>query len=95
MRSAWTATPRTQPDVVAKRTATGVSVYVSWNGATTVARWQVLAKTATSAMKPVATAARRGFETRIDVAGSATAVAVRALDSRGRVLATSRNVPIP
>ena len=42
-RFPWSATPTTRPAVAARRTAPGsVAVYASWNGATTVRRWQVL-----------------------------------------------------
>jgi hypothetical protein len=55
-------------------------VYVSWNGASTVARWQVL-----RGGKVIASAPWRGFETRLDV-GSGGPFEVRALDATGRVL---------
>ena len=79
----WSAAPKTHPAVVVKSTSTGRrSVYVSWNGATTVARWQVL-----SSGKVPATAQWRGFETRLDVAGGGGPLVVRALSSGGKVLA--------
>ena len=71
-------------------TRQAVAVYASWNGATTVARWQVLAGADAGSLRPVGTPARRtDFETRIDVPSSAPAFAVRALDAQGHVLATS------
>jgi hypothetical protein len=76
-RFPWHATPATKPVAVVRAGA----VYVSWNGATDVARWQVLA-----AGSVVATAPRSGFETRIALTGGADTV--RALDAKGRVLAT-------
>jgi hypothetical protein len=89
----WSAKPRTRPVAAARRTGpTSVSVYASWNGATAVRRWQVLAGPSAGSLKPVKTAGKAGFETRIDVSGSATQFAVRALDSRGHVLATSSPV---
>jgi hypothetical protein len=92
----WSAAPRTKPDVAVRRTGpAAVSVYASWNGATGVARWQVLAGQAGAALSPAVTAARQGFETRIDVSGTATDFAVRALDSKGRVLANSARVTAP
>jgi len=92
----WSATPRTRPDVVAQRTGpAAVSVYASWNGATAVRRWRVLAGRSGARLRAVASAARRSFETRIDVSGSATRFAVRALGAHGRVLASSRTVTAP
>ena len=93
-RFPWQATPTTRPDVAAKRTsASSVSVYASWNGATDVARWQVLAGSNPSSLHPVSTAARQGFETRIDVSGSASTFEVRALSRSGRILSASAAVP--
>jgi hypothetical protein len=84
----WHATPTTRPALTVKRTSGGhVSLYATWNGATTVARWQVLA-----AGKPVATVSDRSFETRIDLGSSASTFAVRALSSSGKVLARSPEV---
>jgi hypothetical protein len=79
-RFPWRATPRTRPDVVVQNGA----VYVSWNGATDVARWQVLAGGSV-----VASARKTGFETRIALPSSASTVTVRALNAKGHVLATS------
>jgi hypothetical protein len=87
----WSTTPTTKPAVAAQRVgASTVAVYASWNGATTVARWQVLAGADAGSLRPVGTPARRtDFETRIAVPSSAPAFAVRALDAHGHVLATS------
>lgn len=87
IRAAWHATPTTRPDVTARRdAATGtVSVTVSWNGATEVARWQVLVDGGTA---PAATSARAGFETTLTVPGASTVV-VRALDAQGKVIGSS------
>ena len=92
-RFPWKATPRTRPDVAARRSGpTAVSVYASWNGATDVVRWQVLAGQSATSLAPVSSAARSDFETRIDVTSAATTFAVRALGAKGRVLATSAPV---
>ncbi len=89
-RFPWSATPKTRPTAAAQRAGDGtVSVYASWNGATTVARWQVLAGTSATALSPLSTAPAGGFETRLSVRSSATLFAVRALSASGRVLATS------
>ncbi len=88
----WTATPDTRPSVSVKRiSATRVSVYASWNGASAVARWQVLAGASPARLRPVGSARDRAFETAIGV-GCATTFAVRAISARGRVLARSEPV---
>jgi hypothetical protein len=93
-RFGWSATPHTRPVAVAKRTGAGsVSVYVSWNGATAVRKWQVMAGSGAGSLGPVTTASKNGFETRIDVQSSATTFAVRALGAKGKVLSTSAAVP--
>ncbi len=61
---------------------TGSTVAVSWNGATNVASWRVLAGASASALAPVASAAKAGFQTTISVPASAAYVAVQALDGR-------------
>lgn len=93
IRAAWHARPTTRPDVAARRDpATGVvRVTASWNGATEVARWQVLTDGATA---PAATAARAGFETTLTLPGGASSVVVRALDGQGKVLGSSAAVPV-
>jgi hypothetical protein len=75
-RFPWRATPRTRPIAVARDGA----VYASWNGATEIARWQVVGGPS---------APRSGFETRIPVSGAGP-FTVRALNARGRVLGTGR-----
>jgi arylsulfotransferase ASST len=70
----WSGQPATPPAVAAIAAPGahgGVTVYVSWNGATEVASWNVFAGTAPTSMKPVASAAKAGFETAIALARSA------------------------
>jgi hypothetical protein len=66
------------------------TVYVSWNGATAVRSWRVLAGTGTDHLATVAKAARSGFETAIGVSGPYTSFQVQALDQNGRVIGTSK-----
>jgi Arylsulfotransferase (ASST) len=95
-RYPWTATPNTLPAIAAVRESpTQVNVFASWNGATTVASWQVLAGASPSSLTPVAPVPWSGFETQIAVPGSATTFEVRALNSKGMVLATSEPVSAP
>lgn len=90
-RFPWSATPATPPSA----SATGgrkPTVFASWNGATAVASWRVLGGASASALKAVATAGRRGFETAIGLGSAQPFVAVQALDSAGHVLGTSATV---
>jgi hypothetical protein len=92
-RSPWRAHPSSAPGIAVsagKRQA--VTVYASWNGATDVARWQVLAGSSKQNLVAVDTAAKSGFETAIHAKASGRYFAVRALASSGRVLGTSRMI---
>ena len=93
-RFPWTGTPKTPPAVAARRTGpASVSVFASWNGDTEVAKWRILAEGADGSLRPVATARRSGFETRVDLNTTARAFAVRALDSSGRTIGHSGVIP--
>ena len=60
------AQPKGRPATEVLRNADGsLTLYVSWNGSTQVARWRLVAGKTTAAMKPVATVRRTGFETAI------------------------------
>ena len=70
------------------------TVYASWNGATLVASWRVLAGAAAHSLRPVAQAPRSGFETAIALpAGTAGRyLAVQALGAAGQVLGGAATV---
>jgi hypothetical protein len=96
LRYPWSATPNTLPALAAVRESpTQVNLYASWNGATTVASWRVLAGASAMTLSPVASAPWGGFETQIGIPGSASTFEVQALDSKGAVLATSAAVSAP
>ncbi|HEV3228868.1 MAG TPA: arylsulfotransferase family protein [Solirubrobacteraceae bacterium] len=94
LRQAWTGTPAAPPDVAAQSTGAGqTTVYASWNGATQVARWQVLAGSDAGHLASAgAPAPRTGFETAIAVPSAGPFFEVQALDAAGRILGTSRPV---
>jgi hypothetical protein len=78
-------------DVPAIAVANG-KVYVSWNGATDVTRWQVLTGAARDDLKAGPAAPKSGFETAIQLPAEGKYVAVQALDSSGKVLAVSKTL---
>ncbi len=86
----WSGAP-TGPPQLALRPAPhrGLIAYVSWNGATAVARWQLMAGVHASALKPVGGARRRGFATAIAVRAAPRYLAAQALGAQGEVLGTS------
>ncbi|MHB1569451.1 MAG: arylsulfotransferase family protein [Solirubrobacteraceae bacterium] len=89
-RSQWTGQPATPPAIAVTATgASALTVYASWNGATDVASWRVLAGPSASTLVAVAEAKRTGFEATIPVATSQPYIAVQAIGAQGNVLASS------
>jgi Arylsulfotransferase (ASST) len=92
-RFAWSGTPAHLPAFAVDPAPGGLgTVYASWNGATLVAGWRVLVGPTSSSLRPVAQAARSGFETAIALPPGTAGpyVAVQALDASGAVIATAR-----
>jgi len=91
-RFPWSATPARPPALAIVPGAVPsaqATVYASWNGATEVAGWRVLAGSSPSQLAPIANAAKAGFETAIAVPGGEAYVAVQALNSAGATIGTS------
>ncbi len=86
----WVGLPLSPPVGAARTTGGGTTVYASWNGATRVASWRVLAGTGSTPRAVVATRARSGFETAIAVASSYASFQVQALAANGAVIGLSR-----
>jgi hypothetical protein len=82
----WVGSPYYPP----RGAVRGSTVYASWNGATQVARWEVLAGSSSGRRRSVASHRRTGFETAIKVGSSHGSYEVRALSASGRVLGTSK-----
>lgn len=95
-RFQWNAQPDTTPNA-AQGWGSGDApmVYASWNGATNVSAWRVLAGPSSTAMTPVGRAGRSGFETGIAANTEAPYLQVQPLDAHGRVLASSAPVSVP
>jgi len=88
----WSARPRSRPAVLAERSGSALVVSVSWNGATDVASWRVLAGSSPGTLAPVTTAARSGFQTTITASAAGPFLVVQALDARGAVIGASATV---
>jgi hypothetical protein len=95
-RFPWSGQPDDDPAVAAEPGLDDeVTLYASWNGATEVTSWRVLAGPGPDQLRPVGSAAPRdGFETAISVDTSEPYVGVQARDRSGRVLATSRSIKL-
>jgi Arylsulfotransferase (ASST) len=88
--SPWSGHPTSRPSLAAAPGRAGtLAVAASWNGATDVVSWRVLAGTSPSALAPVATTAKAGFQTTITAHAAGPYVAVQALDSSGAVIGVS------
>ena len=93
-RLPWTGRPAAPPNLKAEPNADGsVQLFVSWNGMTDISHWQILGGAEKSALQPLRTAARTGFETSIRVKKAPAYLAAVALDARSRTLATSQSHP--
>ena len=89
----WSATPTSAPSLsVQPAGASALNVAASWNGATEVASWQVLAGSSPTSLSVVSSAPRSGFQTNITLRSTPAFVAVQALNSAGTVIGTSAAV---
>lgn len=91
-RAPWVGLPSYPPDIAIRRTAGGIKIYASWNGATEVSSWQVLAGKSAKSLRPIRTVERTSFETTIDLPRTDGYYAVAALNKTGKVLGSSRTV---
>ncbi len=87
----WSGVPDHAPALAYSPRGAGGTVYASWNGATGVSFWLVLAGDSPAAMKPLLSAPRSGFETAIALPGGAIGpyLEVQALDASGAVMRSS------
>jgi arylsulfotransferase ASST len=88
--SQWVGLPLSPPSAAARQSRGKTTVYASWNGATQVSSWRVLAGASASQLSVVATKAKAGFETAIAVNQNYADYKVQALDAGGKVIGTSR-----
>ena len=94
-RYPWQAQPTDRPTMVAERSGRGrVTAYVSWNGATEVATWDLLAGSAGGAMRRIGSSPRAGFETAITAKSGASHFAAAARDASGKLLGQSPTIRI-
>jgi len=88
-RASWVGRPADPPQVAVTRDAGGAVAHVSWNGATEVAKWRADMASRQSALHPVATVRRTGFETAVRLGSRKGYLTLTALDAAGKVLGTS------
>jgi hypothetical protein len=95
-RFPWSGRPLSPPAILAGLNDTGEEtiVHASWNGATEVASWRVLAGQHPGSLAAQATIGAGGFESSTTVPRKYAYAAVQALDSAGHVLGTSKTVGV-
>ena len=82
--------PGGRPALVARRRGGGIEAWASWNGATEIARWRLLAGADRSRLRGAGRRVRfADLETRLRLSRTPRFVAVQALDARGRELGRS------
>jgi hypothetical protein len=97
-RFPWHGEPLDRPALAAQRAAAGrhrdrVTAWASWNGATELRSWQLLAGDDPDALVPLGEPVPRGdFETTLHARTDAKYLAVAALDAHGRQIGQSRAV---
>jgi hypothetical protein len=94
-RFPWSAQPLTTPDLAAANGTDGsANLWASWNGATDVTAWRVLAGPDPLALAPIQTTPTSGFETAIAARDGNSWFAVQAIGSKGQLLSTTRTVQL-
>lgn len=89
----WRGRPTDKPAMVARSNlGSGFVIYASWNGATEIDHWTVLAGRDPAALQPVGSQAWTGFETTIIVNSDGPLFAVAANDRHGNELGRSDTV---
>jgi EmrB/QacA subfamily drug resistance transporter len=85
----WVGLPLSPPVGAARAREGTTTVYASWNGATQVVSWTVLAGPSAGRLSVVAHAAKSGFETAIRLPRSYQSFEVEALNAKHRVIGSS------
>jgi hypothetical protein len=95
-RFPWRGRPSSPPTVLANLSNTGEEtiVHMSWNGATEVASWRVLASEHPESLAVQATIQASDFESSTILPKKYAYAAVQALDSAGHALGTSKPAPV-
>jgi hypothetical protein len=94
-RFPWSGHPTTRATVAARRDRAGrITVDATWDGATDVARWRILAGADPQSLRPVAAVAWNGLDTAASVATRANYVSVLAEDPLGHTIGSSTPVRV-
>ena len=92
-RLPWSGRPAEAPAIALTGHGSGLTVYASWNGATDVHTWRLLAGRQDGELRPVSSTRSRGFESALRTTSSVGPhFAVQALDAGGTPLGQSNTV---
>ncbi|MBV9194766.1 MAG: hypothetical protein JO168_11535 [Solirubrobacterales bacterium] len=91
----WVGTPFFPPTGAARNHNGRSTVYASWDGATQVVAWRVLAGAGARQLRVVAGRSKTGFETSIALSTRYKTFKVQALDAKGHVIGTSKAFAVP
>ncbi|HXW78678.1 MAG TPA: MFS transporter, partial [Acidimicrobiales bacterium] len=92
--NSWVGLPNYPPSGAARESSDGTAVYASWNGATQVASWKILAGTSSHDLSVVASSTKTGFETEVNVKGHQSVFEVEAINAKGQVIGTSASFKV-
>jgi hypothetical protein len=93
-RLPWRGEPAESPAIAMSGNERNLTAYASWNGATDVHSWQLLAGSQPGALSPVANVHARGFESALHAGSAGPYFAAQALDRWGRSLGRSNVVKL-
>jgi Arylsulfotransferase (ASST) len=88
-RHPWSGRPASAPALVVAGRGRARTAYSSWNGATGITHWRLLAGARASELRAVSVVPSQGFETAIPAAAAGPLVAVEPLSSDGAALGRS------
>ena len=88
-RLPWVGLPLTRPAAAIALVSGQPTVYASWNGSTETVAWELLAGPTRTALSPVSTTPRTGFETAIATTNTGPFYQVEAVGAGGAVLKRS------
>jgi hypothetical protein len=93
-RLPWSGLPAEAPAITTASDGRKLTVYASWNGATSVHAWQLLAGAQAGVLNPVSSVRSQGFESALRAPTGGPYFAVRALDATGAPLGQSQTVSV-
>jgi Arylsulfotransferase (ASST) len=94
-RLPWRGVPADSPAIALAGAGSELVAYASWNGATEVSAWRLLAGEPHGALLPVARTPSVGFESALPAASAGPCLAVQALDAADVPLGQSATVAVP